>query len=235
VSLLLASSARQDGAMDSREIELLTFDCYGTLVDWLGGVRAALAGLESLAGSDLERLVRDRGRLDREEVLQPYAPYGEKLGRTLRAAAREQGRELSGDEVRRFVESMSTWPAFPDTAASLRRLRERFRLAVLSNVETRVLEATLARLGVGMDFFVTAEQVRSYKPARAHWDEALRRSGVARERVLHVAQSLFHDVRPALDLGYRVAWIDREREPLPADLRPSLVVSDLAALATRLT
>jgi 2-haloalkanoic acid dehalogenase type II len=216
------------------ELEVLTFDCYGTLVDWLGGVRAALAELPGLAGCDLERVVRDRDELDREEVLAPYAPYGEKLGRTLRGAALRQGRELGDDEVRRFVESMPSWPPFPDAAPSLRRLRARHRLLVLSNVETRVLEATLARLGAPVEGFVTAEQVRSYKPARAHWDEALRRTKAPRERVMHVAQSLFHDVRPALELGWRVAWVDRQDEPLPSGVRPQLVVKDLRELADRL-
>ena len=220
--------------IDPSRLELLTFDCYGTLIDWLGGARAALRGLESLGGCDLERLVRDRDELDTFEVLRPYAPYGEKLAATLRDAARLQGREVAEADVARFVASMPLWPPFGESAACLRRLAARFRLAVLSNVETRVLEASLAQLDVPIEFAVTAEQVRSYKPAPAHWDEALRRAGVAKERVLHVAASLFHDVRPALASGFRVAWINRAQEPLRSCALPDVVTRDLSELCERL-
>lgn len=220
--------------LDRSDIELLTFDCYGTLIDWIGGVRTALGELPSLHGCDLERLVRDRDQLDRDEVLRPYAPYREKLAATLRGAARRQAREVSEADLARFVATMPSWPPFDETAPCLRRLGARHRLAILSNVDTRVLEASIASLGAPFEFAVTAEQVRSYKPARAHWDEALRRSGVAQERVLHVAASSFHDVRPALALGFRVAWINRERESAGAEAAPDISVDDLGALCARL-
>jgi 2-haloalkanoic acid dehalogenase type II len=221
-------------AIDAEHIELLTFDCYGTLIDWLGGVRAALHGLPSVAGCDLERLVRDRDEIDRDVVLRPYAPYGEQLAESLREAARRQGREIADRDLAAFVASMPAWPPFAESGPCLRRLARRYELAILSNVERRVLEASVAMLGAPFAFLVTAEEVRSYKPARAHFDEALRRSGVARERVLHVACSLFHDVRPALALGWQVAWINREREVARADEPPQLEVPNLAALCEAL-
>lgn len=212
------------------DIELTTFDCYGTLIDWLGGIDYALRRVPSLAGCDFERLVRDRDELDHAQVLGAYAPYGEKLAASLRDAAARQEREIPEREMREFVASMATWPPFAESTSCLRRLATRYRLAILSNVETRVLEASIALLDAPFEFFVTAERMRSYKPARAHFDEALRRARIERERVLHVACSAFHDVRPALALGWHVAWINREHEPAPSALTPDLELPTLAAL-----
>lgn len=221
-------------ALDRSRLELLTFDCYGTLIDWHAGVRAAVGQIASLHGCDLERLVRDRDEHDQQQVLRGYAPYGVKLGESLRAAAAQQQREPSEAEVRRFVDSMSSWPPFEETRAALRRLGTLYQLAVLSNVETRVLQASLAAIDVEIDFFVTAEQLRSYKPARAHFDAALERGRRDKSRVLHVAASLFHDVRPALALGWNVAWVNREHEPVRSDSVPQLVVESLNELCETL-
>jgi 2-haloalkanoic acid dehalogenase type II len=228
------TDAGRRAALDTRRIELLTFDCYGTLIDWLGGVEAALRDIESLRGADLARLVRDRDEEDQRQVLGPYEPYGVKLGRSLRVAASRQGRQLSDAELERFVGSMERWRPFDETRVALERLGALFQLAVLSNVETRVLQASLAAIGAPVDFFVTAEEVHSYKPARAHFDAALERSQRDKSRVLHVAASLFHDVRPALQLGWNVAWIDREGQALDPDCKPQFVARNLLELCTRL-
>lgn len=228
------SDARMHRAFQAESIELLTFDCYGTLIDWLGGISAAVRGMPSLAGCHFDQLVRDRDELDHSAVLGTYAPYGEKLAASLREATARQQREIPERELRLFVESMATWPPFAESTACLRRLAARYRLAILSNVETRVLEASVALLDAPFEFTVTAEQVRSYKPERAHFDEALRRARVERERVLHVACSAFHDVRPALTLGWHVAWINRERDSRPADLTPDFELPTLAALCEAL-
>jgi 2-haloalkanoic acid dehalogenase type II len=220
--------------LDRTRIELLTFDCYGTLIDWLGGVRVALASLPSLRGCDLERLVRDRDLRDQQEVAGAYAPYSVKLGDSLRAAAAVQQRAVTDDDVRRFVGSMATWPPFEETRGALLRLGALYQLAVLSNVETRVLQASLAAIDAPIDFFITAEQIHSYKPARAHFDAALDQSRRDKTRVLHVAASLFHDVRPALSMGWNVAWINREEEPLPPDTEPQIVVRSLSELCETL-
>jgi 2-haloalkanoic acid dehalogenase type II len=212
------------------DFDALTFDCYGTLVDWLGGVRAAIAARPGLAGADLDRLVRDRDAIDRELVLAPYRPYGEILRESLRRAAELQGRRLGPGEADAFAASMPRWPPFEETPGVLRRLARRYRLAILSNVETATLSASVRALGAPIELCVTAEELRSYKPARAHFDEALQRLALPRERVLHVACSLFHDVRPAVALGWNAAWINREGEAVPRDLECVLVVPDLASL-----
>jgi 2-haloalkanoic acid dehalogenase type II len=215
-------------------ISCLTFDCYGTLIDWLGGLRAAAAQAESLAGLDLERLIEDRGRVELDLLAGPYRPYREIVTESVARAARLQGREVALEDARAIAASQASWPPFDESRAVLNRLAARFRLAILSNVETRVLERSVGLLDAPFAVLVTAEMLRSYKPAPAHFEVAPERLGVAPDAILHVAQSLVHDVRPALALGRRVAWVNRLGEPLPEGVEPQLVVPHLADLADRL-
>jgi 2-haloacid dehalogenase len=220
--------------IDTRGVRALTFDCYGTLIDWDGGIATAMAELSSLAGCDVPRLLFEREELEKEIEAGDWLPYGEVLEQSLAAAASSQGRSPSTDELRRFAESMARWPAHPDAPAALARLARRFRLAILSNVETATLRASVRLLGAPFAALVTAEEVRSYKPARAHFDEGLRRLGLGTEGVIHVACSLFHDVAPANALGLRAIWVDRRGDGDARGLEPELVVRDIAELADRL-
>jgi len=217
--------------LDPDAIYTLTFDCYGTLIDWEGGVRAAAEGIASLRDADLARLVRDRERIERELERGPYRPYREVLAASVVAAAREQGLVVAADEARAFAESQAAWPPFEESRAVLARLAERWQLAILSNVENAVLAASARALAAPFELFVSAEDVRSYKPAPAHFEAALAQLGVERQQVLHVACSLYHDVRPALALGLRTAWVNRAGEELPEGIAPDLVVPDLTTLA----
>jgi len=219
---------------DRTRLELVTLDCYGTLIDWSGGVRSAMERTASLHGCDVERLVRDRESSDEREVQGGYAHYSVKLAASLRHAAACQGRDTTNEEERAFVQSMATWPPFEETREALERLTAAYQVAVLSNVETRVLRASLEQIGVEVNFVVTAEQLRSYKPARAHFDAALERSKRDKPRALHVGASLFHDVRPALEYGWNVAWVNRAGRPAPADTIPSLEVRSLRELCKAL-
>ena len=215
-------------------IQALTFDCYGTLIDWDNGIRTGLEGLASLAGCDFDRLLADREREEYALLKPPFKLYGEVLAASLRAAARLQEREVSDDEAARFVAGMGDWPPFADARESLARLATRFRLAIVSNVETTTLERSIAQLGVAFQELVTAEQVRSYKPDRVHFDEALFRLDLPRERVLHVAGSLYHDIRPVHELGWSAVWINRRAEELDADLSGVASFKDLPSLAKSL-
>lgn len=213
-----------------RGVRALTFDCYGTLIDWDGGILAALASLPSLAGLDLARLVEERARLERELQCGTYLPYGEILGRSLASAALEQGRRPSAHELERFASDMRRWPAFPDAGPALRALAGRFRLAILSNVDISVLQDSVALLDAPFETLVMAEEVRSYKPATRHFEEGLQRLALARTQVLHVACSLYHDIRPAQALGLRTVWVNRLGEPC-VDAQPDAEVPDMAAAA----
>lgn len=223
-----------NGKLDPEALYTLTFDCYGTLIDWLSGVRIWAEGSRTLRGADLEQLVSDRDAADRELTAGPWRPYGEVLAESISRAADRQGIELGRDEAAGLAASMPAWPPFEESRAALAALAERFQLAILSNVEAAVLERSVALLGAPFELTLTAEELRSYKPAEAHFLEARSRLNLPRRRILHVACSTYHDLRPASRLGWRTAWINRADEPLPEDLEPDLIVPDLNSLARAL-
>jgi 2-haloalkanoic acid dehalogenase type II len=221
-------------AFEGQRYRALTFDCYGTLIDWDRGIRAALKEVKGLAGCDFERLLVEREAAERELLAGPYRIYSGILGDSLKAAAAAQGKALGYGEILGFVNTMSRWPAFPDVGATLRNLAIKHVLAILSNVETKVLQASVKLIGAPFVALLTAEDLHSYKPGPKHWEAALKRLHLPKENILHVAGSLFHDVRPARVLGFPTAWINRRREPVPDDLDPDFVFADLNALAAAL-
>jgi 2-haloacid dehalogenase len=219
--------------------EVLTFDVYGTLIDWETGLADAFRPI--LAAHGLE--------LDPETVLQryavheaaaeagPYRRYREVLGLALIGVCGEYGVEPSAGEIEAFWRSVADWPAFPDTAEALGRLAGRYRLGVITNCDDDLFAASLPRLGVDIEWAITAEQVGSYKPDERNFEVAFERIGLPRERILHVAQSLYHDHVPARRLGLASVWIDRRHDrpgagaTPPADARPDATFPDLAAFA----
>ncbi len=214
----------------------LTFDCYGTLVDWENGIVQAFSAALGAAGAPLDRarLLADHARLEPAIQAGGFRPYREVLAEVARRIAAERGRPDVDPGF--LAASLPGWPVFPDTVSALQALRAAgFRLGILSNVDEDLLAGTLARLPVPFDLVVTAERVRSYKPARAHFDAA--REAIGDATWLHAAQSLFHDVAPCNALGIRVAWIDRQGEgeaaAARAGARPDARYPDLAALAAR--
>lgn len=232
--------------IDFASFDAMTFDCYGTLIDWnagvLGAVRSILderasnhsdADLLALYGEferEAERPSPGGGHTAYRDVLREVVDrYGAHFGFTPTPAQRDA-----------LPESIKDWPAFPDTPDALRALKKRCRLAVLSNVDRDLFAMTAPKLGVELDALVTAQDVRSYKPGRAHFDEGLKRLGLPRARVLHVAQSLFHDVKPARELGFATVWVARGEGGAGAsfnggsgspDAQPDLIVPDLKTLA----
>jgi 2-haloacid dehalogenase len=221
-------------ALDATGIRALSFDCYGTLIDWDLGLRNAIAALESLRGCDLDRLLREREEAEKELLAGSYRSYGAILADSLRAAAGAQDRKPLAGEIAHFVDSMGKWPSFPDTGAALRRLGFQFALALLSNVENKTLASTARILGAPFAVKVTAEDLKSYKPAPLHWEKGLEKLHQPKEAVLHVAGSLYHDIRPARELGFRTVWINRRDEPIPDDLADQVVYPDLASLVNDL-
>ena len=214
--------------------DALTFDCYGTLIDWYAGVRAAARAAPRLQGIDLERFVRDRDAADRGLIQGEYQPYAQIVAESARRAALLQQRRLDDRQADDFAASMRRWPPFAESRAALARMGARFKLGVLSNVDTATLDASIALLGARFDVVVTAQQVLSYKPRPEHWREALRRLQIPPSRVLHVGCSLFHDIRPASTLGFATAFVDREHEGLAAGDAPTMLVPDLVTLCDRL-
>ncbi len=225
--------------LDFDSFDLLTFDCYGTLIDWEQGILAALRPLLAAHGAPLddEAALALYARLETEAEAGPWRPYAEVLAAVVEGFGREVGFAPSREERDSLVASLPAWRPFPDTVAALRRLRARYRLAILSNIDDALFASTAPRLEVPFDWVVTAEQVRSYKPAPAHFQEILRRSALPPGRILHVAQSLFHDFPPARACGLATVWIDRRAGRAgagatpPAAARPDLSLPDLASLA----
>lgn len=208
-----------------------TFDCYGTLVDWNGGIRTEL---ERLFGVEpAEALLARYHELEPEiQAASPGASYREVLTAALERLAAETGRTLPEGEASALARSLPSWPVFEDVPAALREARDRgWRLAVLSNTDRDLLDASLAAIGVPFDDSVVAGEIGSYKPSPRHWE-------VFRERLrpgdvhVHVAQSLFHDIEPASRLGIPCLWINRRGEP--PDPRPVRTLPSLAGLAAAL-
>jgi 2-haloacid dehalogenase len=221
------------------EFEALTFDCYGTLIDWEAGISVALGGMLSthaIAPEAEELLERYAGH---EAGLEagPYRRYREILAEAARRVGRDYRVEPSRDAVEAFAASVGEWPAFPDSAAALAGLAGRYRLGVITNCDDDLFAASNRRLGVTFDWVVTAQQAGSYKPDPRNFELAFARMDVPRQRILHVAQSLFHDHVPAKALGLTTVWIDRRRDrpgfgaTPPAEATPDLVLPDMASLA----
>jgi 2-haloacid dehalogenase len=225
--------------MDFSRFTTISFDCYGTLIDWESGilpvVRAMLARHER--NLDNAAILELYGEFEAEAEAGPYQNYGKVLQSVVRAFGDRLNFEASPDEIRALPESVPSWPPFPDTVAALLLLKKRFQLAVISNIDDELFAATRKHLEVEFDAVITAEQARSYKPAIHNFDLALRTLALPPERLLHAAQSIYHDVVPAQSLGISTVWVNR-RSARPgigavraAVGRPDLVVPDLATLA----
>jgi 2-haloacid dehalogenase len=187
-----------------------TFDCYGTLIDWNGGIRGALGSDELVARyHELEPQVQSEN---------PSASY--------RDVMTAVSRRLGADDPEGLARSLPSWEPFPDTRVSLEEARSRgWKLAILTNSDRDFIEASMQRIGVPFELAVVASEIGSYKPARAHWDRFFAQTGAATDHHVHVAQSHFHDVVPARALGLTTIWVNRlgqRAEPPPTRELPDL-------------
>ena len=224
--------------LDYSTFDALTFDCYGTLIDWEAGILAALKPmLPSDAGTNDEELLVEYANVEATLEAGPYLSYRELLGHGLAVVARAHEGDPGEAAIERAGGSVVDWPAFPDSADALARLAARYGLGVITNCDDDLFAASSRRLGDPFRWVITAQQVRSYKPAARNFEIALERIGVPRERVLHVAQSLYHDHVTAHQLGLATAWVNRRagREgggATPAAIAtPDLEVPNMASLA----
>jgi 2-haloacid dehalogenase len=216
--------------------EVLTFDCYGTLVDWERGLLDALRPVLARHRVDLpdEAVLELYARLEAALESGVYRPYRDVLTGVIDGLGQELGFAPSADERVALVDSIRSWPPFADTVPALRELKRRFRLGVISNIDDDLFTP---RLEVDLDWLVTAQQARAYKPSLRPFELALERIGRPASHVVHVAQSLYHDHVPARQLGLRTVWINRRSgQPgagatPPADAQPDLELPSLAALA----
>jgi 2-haloacid dehalogenase len=231
--------------MNLADFDVLSFDCYGTLIDWESGLHTALTPLLTRAHVNLSRdeVLETFARCEsRQQAVTPSMPYADLLAVVHTQLAAEWGVAPDAAENARFGASIADWPPFPDTVEALRYLKQHFQLVILSNVDGASFRATNGRLQVTFDAIHTAQDIGSYKPDPRNFTyllDRLKEQGVAPEKLLHVAQSLFHDHAPANALGLASAWIDRRHAvggagataPVGAEVRYDFRFTSLAALA----
>ena len=226
--------------LDFERFQWLSFDCYGTLIDWETGISDAVA--DSLAAHDIS--------MSRSEILALFAevePQIQQGGRyleyrrVLRRVVAMMGIKLdvqfSESQMNCLVDTIGSWPIFPDTRDALRAMKRRYNLAIISNVDDDLFAPSADALGVQLDVVVTAQQCRSYKPDHKNFQTALERMDVEKDRWLHIGESLYHDIAPANELGIASVWVNRGHgaeggATRPTDAKPDLEVHDLVSLVS---
>jgi 2-haloacid dehalogenase len=225
--------------LDLNRFEILTFDCYGTLIDWESGILAALHRILAAHGKKIDdaTLLKLYGDFEQRSEAGPFRSYRVVLESVVRRFGAELGFTPTAEQARSLPDSLPTWKPWPDTVAALRQLKTRFRLAILSNVDDDLFAATRPQLGVAFDEVITAQQAQAYKPSLKVFELALARIKAPAHRVLHVGQSIYHDVIPAQALGLATVWVNRpSARPgvgavKSAEAKPDLTVTSLAELA----
>lgn len=231
--------------MDRRRLEsfeVLTFDCYGTLIDWESGILKTLKPLLKAKGAEAtdEQLLELYADLEGKAEKGVWKPYREVLKEVVRGLGLRFGFFVTPQDEERLPDSIKDWEPFPDTVEALRFLKKRYKLGVLSNIDEDLFAQTRKKLGVELDLLVTAEQVRAYKPAPAHFLHAQELLCLPFTKILHVAQSLYHDVATAKVLGLSTVWVNRRKgregagATPPCEAAPDLEVPDLRSLAALL-
>ena len=204
--------------MQLTDFDVLTFDCYGTLIDWESGMSQGLAPLTDQLGAELSRdeiLATHARHESTQQARTPGKLYPEILSIVYKRMAEEWGIAVSWDECLRYGQSVKDWPAFPDSPDALAYLKEHYKLVILSNVDNASFAASNQKLGVTFDAIYTAQDIGSYKPAAANFDYMLAHLadlGVEKSKILHTAESLFHDHQPANRHGLHNCWIYRRHE-----------------------
>jgi 2-haloacid dehalogenase len=225
--------------LDLTRFKVLTFDCYGTLIDWETGIFSALrptieAHRKTITDSALLELY---GELEAAAERPPFRRYREVLQSVVRGFGERLGFTPTEEEVSFLPESLAKWQPFPDTVDALRKLKNLYQLAVISNIDDDLFGATAPKLVVAFDHVTTAQQAGCYKPCTKIFEIAEARIGVSREQWLHVGQSIYHDVSPAKSLGISTVWVNRPSPRagvgavIAAECQPDLEVPDLRTLA----
>jgi 2-haloacid dehalogenase len=204
-----------------------TFDCYGTLIDWNAGIGGEL---ERVFGTDAApRLLERYHQVEPELEAESYRSYREVLTLALERVAQDEQVQLPEGEAGALAKSLPDWPAFPEVPDALAQIRRRgWKLAILSNSDRDLIAASQWHLGVPIDIAIVAEDVQSYKPSHGHWERFFEVTTAERERHVHVAASLFHDVAPATELGLTTVWVNRLGEQ--AEPEPTRELADLSRL-----
>lgn len=230
--------------LNFNQFEVVSFDCYGTLVDWESGILPVLKKLLSNREIDfsdertLEMFAEFEAELEKEH--NEYIKYREILQQVVQKIGNQFSFEPteteSGTEINCLVESIEHWQPFPDAVKALSALKRKYKLAVISNIDNDLFATTAKHLKVEFDWLITAEKARSYKPSTRNFELAIETMGIERQKLLHVAQSLYHDIVPARAMGISTVWVNRRHDKtgfgatMPASAQPDLEVPDLKTL-----
>lgn len=223
--------------LDFEQYQFLTFDCYGTLVDWEKGILNAIQKVlhRHNITIDSQQLFElfDRFEQEVKTKSENFIKYREVLNRTMQKFADHFDVRFSQSEIEALASSVANWPLFPDTNEALEFLKQKYKLVVVSNIDEDLFAQTANNFSVSLDNTVLAEQIQSYKPATKHFEITVQRLGTTKENILHVAQSIIHDIIPANNLGWDNIWVRRYRgrlgTPTP-ESNPMLTVDDLQSL-----
>ncbi|WP_392532778.1 haloacid dehalogenase type II [Nostoc sp. C117] len=221
--------------IDFHQYKALTFDCYGTLIDWENGILEALKPLLLAHNSDLndDQILELFAEFEAELEQGEYIQYREVLRRIIQKFGERIGFEPTTDELNSLPDSIQYWLPFPDTVEALRALKQKFKLVIISNVDDDLFAFSAKHLEVEFDRIITAEQVKSYKPSLNNFRFAIERINLPLEQILHVAASVYHDIIAAKSLGLSTVWVNRrgEKEGVSANIpiisQPDLEVPDL--------
>ncbi|HEX5130946.1 MAG TPA: haloacid dehalogenase type II [Candidatus Krumholzibacteria bacterium] len=225
--------------LDLTRFDVITFDCYGTLIDWEAGILAALAPLRAASAVNASdaSLLNSYAMLESALQQDEYRRYRDVLRGVMRGLATRYSVPEERLNLDALADSLASWRPFPDTVEALQRLGAYYRLGIISNTDVDLFAGTAKQLNAEFNFLVTAEQVGAYKPSHRNFHHALDVIGVPRERWLHAAQSRFHDIAPARELGIACVWVNRDSgRPGPgatanSNAVPDLEVPDLKTLA----
>lgn len=225
--------------LDFTRFKILTFDCYGTLIDWETGILSALHRIFQAHAKQIDdaTILKLYGDFEQRSESGSFQPYREVLSSVVRQFGDELGFTPTAEEIRSLPASLPNWKPWPDTVAALRQLKSRFRLAILSNIDDDLFASTRPKLEIEFDEVITAQQALAYKPSLKLFELALNRIHEPAHRVLHVGQSIYHDVIPAQSLGLATVWVNRpSARPnvgavKAAEASPDLSVTSLAELA----
>jgi 2-haloacid dehalogenase len=211
-----------------------TFDCYGTLIDWNTGIRSELERLFGVERGD--GLLARYHELEPEiQASNPGASYREVLTLALEQLADEESLSLPEGEASALARSLPGWPVFEDAHAGLEEARSRgWHLGILSNTDRDLIDSSMVAIGISFPVTIVAGEIGSYKPAPRHWEVFREKTGATADMHVHVAQSVFHDIVPATELGLRTIWINRLDEPPPESPKPTRTLPDVSALADAL-
>jgi 2-haloacid dehalogenase len=223
---------------DFDRFEILTFDCYGTLIDWETGIVDAVRPVLTRhgVGADDGKILETYATIEPKQQEGDFIRYALLLRLVMTEMSLRFRFDASVEELDAISSSIEEWKAFPDTVEALKKLKQKFKLAIISNIDDKLFEATAKRLEVPFDWVITAQQARAYKPSHQIFEYAFSRFQIPRELVLHVAQSLYHDIAPARALGLSAVWVNRRHgidgpgATPPAEAVPDMEVPDLQSL-----